>query len=97
MHDRKLFDAPSLADGEPGTQVPGTASPSKPSRRVARRFKSALVRVNPGFGWRTKSFQGDQLNKRTSVSPTRFGLAFPLESFITCPFRKLIAAAFPAL
>jgi serine/threonine protein kinase len=38
-----------------------------------------------------------QLNNRTSVSPTRFGLAFPLESFITCPFKKLIAATFPAL
>ena len=32
----------------------------------------------------------------TSVSPTRLGLAFPLEAFMTWPFRKLMAAAFPA-
>jgi hypothetical protein len=38
-----------------------------------------------------------QLNNLTNVSPTRFGLAFPLESFMTCPFRKLMAAALPAL
>jgi len=43
------------------------------------------------------AIRGLQLNNRTSVSPTRFGLAFPLESFITCPFKKLIAASFPVL
>jgi hypothetical protein len=38
-----------------------------------------------------------QLNNFTNISPIRFGLAFPLESFMTCPFRKLMAAALPAL
>ena len=32
----------------------------------------------------------------SSVWLTRLGLAFPLEAFMTWPFRKLIAAAFPA-
>jgi hypothetical protein len=33
---------------------------------------------------------------RSSVSPTRLGLAFPLDAFMTWPFRKLMAAVFPS-
>jgi hypothetical protein len=39
----------------------------------------------------------NQVNNFTRISPTRFGFAFPLESFMTWPFRKLMAAALPAL
>src|SRR5437588_12193682 len=33
----------------------------------------------------------------SKISPTSAGFAFPLLSFITCPFRKFNAAALPAL
>ena len=40
---------------------------------------------------------GFQPSNFARISPTIFGLAFPFESFITCPLRKLIAAPFPLL
>ena len=36
-------------------------------------------------------------NFRSRISPTRFGLALPLLSFITWPLRKFSAATLPAL
>jgi hypothetical protein len=37
-----------------------------------------------------------QLSNFPRISLTRLGFAFPFESFITWPFRKLMAAALPA-
>src|SRR6202011_192611 len=52
---------------------------------------------NRGFGvCRTLSARDAHRKSLSSVSPTRLGFAFPLEAFMTWPFRKLIAAAFPA-
>src|SRR5207249_2640884 len=36
-------------------------------------------------------------NLRSKISPANCGLALPLESFMTCPLRKLSDAALPAL
>ena len=77
----------------PGTRLGGRIGPTHYSSfnitgfgKAVRPFRSLAPPVLPYW----------PLNSFSSVSPTRFGFAFPFEAFITWPFRKLIATPLPA-
>src|SRR5260370_18340106 len=58
----------------------------------------AIRDVSTSLGMTKRQARGMRyLNLRSKISPANCGLAFPLESFITCPLRKLSDAALPAL
>jgi hypothetical protein len=59
-------------------------------------FKNANPVLRTGLLSLSPSGTSPHRKSRSSVSFTRLGFAFPLEAFITWPFRKLMAAAFPA-
>ena len=59
-------------------------------------FKNANPVLRTGLLSLSLSGTSPHRKSRSSVSFTRLGLAFPLEAFMTWPFKKLIAAAFPA-
>jgi hypothetical protein len=80
-------------DQFPMIPVPRRLPPRNNYKPRSRPETQSLIAKAEGLMLR----HGIQLNNLTRVSPTRFGFAFPLESFMTWPFRKLIAAAFPAL
>jgi len=74
----------------------------KRSRRAVTRIRSSVARSR----WRCEvraSQPGMARNAMAQasffarISPATAGLAFPLESFMTCPLRKLSAASLPAL
>jgi hypothetical protein len=67
------------------------------SEQLAETLRSPTLPIRRPADTFCQSGHSLQIKARNRVSPTRFGLAFPLESFITCPFKKLIAATFPAL
>src|SRR4029078_12466920 len=68
---------------------------SQQSRRISSRYRTLTSRgSSTSFGMRDCYYA---FSFRSRISPTSCGLAFPLDSLITCPLRKFSDAAFPAL